>query len=136
MIDSPSSPSIDSYFPSFNERLCSTIVIPRTLHGDAREIAKEEPLPHSVWGKLRTRGDQLVVVTNELGDVEELADFALVELHEPRRPHTKTRKDACKALLDRCHRLVEMEVIGQMHIVASAWRKTPLIGAKFSYKDV
>ncbi len=130
-----SAPSIASYFPAeYNERQ-HTVVIPRALHSDAREISQENPLPHQVWGKLCTRGEQLVVVTTDLSDVEELADFALVELHEPRRQPNKLRKDGCKALLDRCHRVAELEVIGSIHVLAKAWRPSPLVGAKFAYKD-
>jgi len=128
-------PSIASYFPAeYNEKQ-QTVVVPRALHGDAKEIGQEEPLPHPAWGKIRSRGEQLILVTSDLSDVEELADFALVELHEPRRQPNKLRKDACKALLDRCHRIAELEIIGDYHVMAKAWRSSPLVGAKFAYKD-
>jgi hypothetical protein len=128
--------SLSAYLPSSAppERF-ATIVIPRALQVDARQIAKEEPLCHPIWGKLRNRGEQLLALATCLEDVEELADFAFVELYEPRRQSSKNRRDACKALLDRCHRLIEMEVIGDVHILALRWRPEPLVGARFSHKE-
>lgn len=128
-------PSVEAYFPADCSERLATVVIPRPFHNDAREIAAESPVPHPVWTKLRSRGEQMVVVTSELGDIEELADFAMMELCEPRKQPNKIRKDSCKAMLDRCYRVAELEIIGHNHVLATAWRPSPLVGARFPYKD-
>jgi len=116
-------PSLSAYLPGLEEdtRPSYVVVIPKPFHAEALEISKEEPLPHPAWGKVKQRRDQLIVVTKELADVEELADFAHFEIEEPREQLTKSRRDAAKAMLARCHRLALLEPLGN-HLVAVEWK--------------
>jgi hypothetical protein len=114
--------TLDSYLPGLEHTPPRSVVIPKPFHGDALEIAKEDPLPHPVWGKLKYRQDRLMVITNEVSDLEELADFAQNELTEPRRQLTKTRRDAARALLLRCGNLAVLETIAG-HVYARRWKE-------------
>lgn len=112
---------LENFLPDDNARPSVTITIPKVLREDALEIQAENPLPHPVWGKAFLKRDLLVVVTNCLEDIEELADFAAFELVEPRKPSTKRRRDGAKSLLAKCQRLVQMETL-EKHCLAIDWR--------------
>lgn len=117
-------PSFESYFPTGGETQV-VVVIPKSLHNDAKELSQEDPLCHPAWGRIRQRREQLLLVTSELADVEELADFASIELVEPRKQPNKLRRDACKALIARCQRVAVLEPLADHHLLATAWKKKP-----------
>ena len=111
---------LESFLPDDNARPSVTITIPKALRSDAVELFNEQPIPHPVWGKIVPKRDLLVVITNKLGDVEELADFAAFELIEPRKPSSKRRRDAAKTLLNKCQKLVHFETV-ENHYLAQYW---------------
>ena len=49
----------------------------------AKAIAAQEPLVHPIWRKFEQRGNHFVARTNDLRDIEEVADWAESWLIEP-----------------------------------------------------
>ncbi len=113
-----------------------SICIPPELEAEAIAKAQEQPPLHPAWTKGRKRGRHFVIATNDLEDLTELADFARVELEEPEVPLSKSRRQACQALLDRTHRYAVLEPLGPCHCQAVAWRDQPLRGSKASSRIV
>lgn len=113
-----------------------SICIPPELTAEAMAKAQEQPPLHPAWTKGQKRGRHFVIATNELEDISELADFARVELEEPEAPLSKSRRQACQALLDRTHRYAVLEPLGECHCHAIAWRDKPLRGTKASSRIV
>ena len=110
----------------------ANICIPPALAEEAMQKASEGF--HPAWSKWSKRGKHFVITTDSLEDLSELADFARVELEEPEKPLTKTRRAACQALLDRTHRFAILEPLGDCHCVATAWRDKPLPSGKTGSK--
>jgi len=110
----------------------ANICIPPALAEEAMQKASEGF--HPAWTKWRKRGKHFVITTDSLEDLSELADFARVELEEPEKPLTKTRRAACQALLDRTHRHAILEPLGDCHCIATAWRDKPLPSGKTGSK--
>lgn len=113
-----------------------SICIPPELASEAKLKAQEQPPLHPAWTKGQQRGRHFVISTNSLEDLSELADFARVELEEPEVPLSKSRRQACQALLDRTHRYAVLEALGECHCHAIAWRDKPLRGTKASSRIV
>jgi len=113
-----------------------SICIPPELAVEAMAKAQEQPPLHPAWAKGHQRGRHFVISTNSLEDLSELADFARVELEEPEMPLSKSRRQACQALLDRTHRYAVLEALGECHCMAVAWRDKPLRGTKASSRIV
>lgn len=113
-----------------------SICIPPELASEAMAKAQEQPPLHPAWTKGQQRGRHFVISTNSLEDLSELADFARVELEEPEVPLSKSRRQACQALLDRTHRYAVLEPLGECHCHAIAWRDKPLKGTKASSRIV
>lgn len=113
-----------------------SICIPPELEAEARAKAQEQPPLHPAWGKGQKRGRHFVIATDSLDDLTEIADFARVELEEPEAPLSKSRRQACQALLDRAHRYAVLEPLGECHCLAVAWRDKPLRGSKASSRIV
>lgn len=113
-----------------------SICIPPELEAEAMAKAQEQPPLHPAWSKGQRKGRHFVIATNSLEDLTELADFARVELEEPEGPLSKSRRQACQALLDRTHRYAVLEPLGDCHCHAVAWRDKPLRGSKASSRIV
>jgi hypothetical protein len=53
-----------------------SLCIPPALKAEAQAIAAQEPMVHPVWRKLEERGRHFLVRTNDIEDIEEMADWA------------------------------------------------------------
>ena len=62
------------------------LYMPPTLTAYVREIAAQEPLVHPVWRKFKQCGKFFIAHTNDLKDIEEVADWAKSWLSEPEEP--------------------------------------------------
>jgi hypothetical protein len=99
-----------------------SICIPPILRAEAQALSREEPAVHPVWQKCEQRGRHFVVRTRELGDIEEMADWARSWLEEPDGRLDKTRRQAFQNLVRRASRHVELKAIGHCHFVAVRWK--------------
>lgn len=90
----------------------------RLLIGNA--VAKE--CPHPAWEKLQRRGRHFVIATNDLADLEEVADWARAALAEPPRPLTKAERQGYQAVVARTAQWCVLEPLGPCHFIASGWR--------------
>jgi hypothetical protein len=99
-----------------------SICIPPILKPEAQAIAAEEPMVHPVWRKMQQRGRHYVVRTNELMDIEEVADWARSWLIEPEGRLDKTRRQAFLNVLERAGRHVHLAPVGHCHLLALGWK--------------
>ena len=102
-----------------------SICIPPILKAEAQAIAAQEPMVHQVWRKAQQRGRHYVVRTSELGDVEELADWARSWLMEPDGRLDKVRRQAFLNLVERTGRHVYLAPVGHCHYLAIGWKVKP-----------
>lgn len=96
------------------------ICLPPVLQADFEAVAKE--CPHPAWEKLQRRGRHFVIATNELADLEEVADWARAALAEPPRPLTKAERQGYQAVVARTAQWCVLEPLGPCHFIASGWR--------------
>jgi hypothetical protein len=110
-IDSPSlPPSVDFYLPP-------------ALIAIAKQIADQEPLVHPIWRKFKKKGrGYFVAKTNDLKDIEEIADWAHSWLIEPEAPLNKPMRQAFKNVIERTNRYVYFHRIGSFHVIAEGWK--------------
>lgn len=96
------------------------ICLPPVLRADFEALAVE--CPHPAWSKLQRRGRHFVVATNELADVEEVADWARAALVEPAAPLTKAQRQGYQIVVARAAQWAILEPLGPCHFVASGWQ--------------
>ena len=99
-----------------------SLCIPPVLKADAQAIAAQEPIVHPVWQKLEQRGRHFIVRTNDIGDIEELADWARSWLVEPEEPLDKARRQAFQNVVERAGRHVHLAPVGHCHFIATGWK--------------
>ena len=90
-----------------------SLCIPPALKAEAQAIAAQEPMVHPVWRKLEERGRHFLVRTNDISDIEEVADWARSWLVEPDGRLDKTRRQAFQTMVERAGRHVQ---IGRAHV--------------------
>jgi hypothetical protein len=96
------------------------ICLPPVLKRDFEAIALE--CPHPAWAKLERRGRHFVITTNDLEDLEEIADWARAALVEPPRALLKGERQGYQAVIGRVAAWAVLEPLGACHLMASAWR--------------
>lgn len=99
-----------------------SLCIPPVLRADAEAIAAQDPEVHPVWRKLEQRGKHFVVRTNDIKDIEEMADWARSWLVEPEAPLDKVRRQAFQNVVERAGRHVHLAPIGHCHFIATGWK--------------
>jgi hypothetical protein len=99
-----------------------TICIPPILKQEAEYVAAEEPLVHPAWKKIGQQGRHFVLRTSDLGDVEELADWASSWLEEPLEPLNKAKRQAFQNVINRAGRHVVLKPVGKGRMLAMAWK--------------
>lgn len=62
------------------------------------------------------------MATNELEDVEEVADWARTALVEPAAPLSKAQRQGYQIVVARAAQWAILEPLGSCHFVASGWR--------------
>lgn len=98
------------------------LYMPPLLRAKAKAIAAQEPLVHPIWRKFKERGNHFVAHTNDLKDIEELADWAKSWLIEPEEPLNRKMRQAFKKVIERTHRYVFFQQIGKYHVIAQGWK--------------
>jgi hypothetical protein len=101
-------------------RICLPPILREAFEATAAEC------PHPAWRKLEQRGRHFVIATNELEDIEEVADWARTALVEPPGPLTKAQRQGYQAVVARAAQWAILEPLGPCHIIASGWRQTRL----------
>lgn len=99
-----------------------SLCIPPVLKAEAQAVAAQDPPVHPVWAKLQQQGRHFVVRTNDIEDIEEVADWARSWLMEPERPLDKTTRQAFQNVVERAGRYVHLAPIGTCHYLATGWR--------------
>jgi hypothetical protein len=102
-----------------------SLCIPPALKADAQAIAAQEPMVHPVWRKLEERGRHFLVRTNDISDIEEVADWARSWLVEPDGRLDKTRRQAFQTMVERAGRHVHLAPLGPCHFIATGWKQKP-----------
>jgi hypothetical protein len=102
-----------------------SLCIPPALREEAQALASQDPMVHPVWKKLEQRGRHFVVRTRELGDIEEVADWARSWLVEPEGVLDKSRRQAFQNVVERAKRHVVLAPVGHGHFLAMGWRERP-----------
>ena len=100
-----------------------SLCIPPVLKPEAEAIAAQNPPVHPAWTKLQQHGRHFVVRTNDIQDIEEVADWARSWLMEPERPLDKTTRQAFQNVVERAGRYVHLAPIGHCHYLATGWKK-------------
>ena len=98
------------------------LCVPPALKAEAQAIAEQDPMVHPVWHKLEQRGRHFVVRTNDIKDIEEMADWARSWLMEPEYPLDKARKQAFQNVVERAGRHVHLAPVGHCHFIATGWK--------------
>jgi len=98
------------------------LYMPPLLKAKAKAIAAQEPLVHPVWRKFEERGNHFVVRTNDLKDIEEVADWAKSWLMEPEEQLSKRMRQAFQSVVDRTCRHVFFRQVGKYHVIAEGWK--------------
>ena len=101
-------------------RICLPPVLREAFEATAAEC------PHPAWRKLERRGRHFVIATNELTDIEEVADWARSALVEPALPLTKAQRQGYQAVVARAAQWAVLEPLGACHFIASGWRQKRL----------
>jgi hypothetical protein len=102
-----------------------SLCIPPALKAEAQAIAAQEPMVHPVWRKLEERGRHFLVRTNDISDIEEVADWARSWLVEPDGRLDKTRRQAFQTMVERAGRHVHLSPLGPCHFIATGWKQKP-----------
>ena len=102
-----------------------SLCIPPALKAEAKAIAAQEPMVHPVWRKLEERGRHFLVRTNDISDIEEVADWARSWLVEPDGRLDKTRRQAFQTMVERAGRHVHLSPLGPCHFIATGWKQKP-----------
>jgi len=100
-----------------------SLCIPPVLKAEAQAIAAQEPMVHPVWRKLEQRGKHFIVRTSDIGDIEEVADWARSWLVEPAEPLDKARRQAFQNVVERAGRHVHLSPVGHCHFLATGWKQ-------------
>lgn len=100
-----------------------SLCIPPVLKPEAEAIAAQDPPVHPAWAKLQQHGRHFVVRTNDIQDIEEVADWARSWLMEPEHPLDKTTRQAFQNVVERAGRYVHLSPIGHCHYLATGWKK-------------
>ena len=98
------------------------LYMPPLLRAKAKAIAAQEPLVHPIWRKFEQRGNHFVARTNDLRDIEEVADWAKSWLIEPEEPINRRMRQAFKKVIERTHRYVSFQQIGKYNVIAQGWK--------------
>ena len=98
------------------------LYMPPLLRAKAKAIAAQEPLVHPIWRKFEERGNHFVARTNDLKDIEEVADWAKSWLIEPEEPINRRMRQAFKKVIERTHRYVSFQQIGKYNVIAQGWK--------------
>ena len=98
------------------------LYMPPTLTAHVREIAAQEPLVHPVWRKFKQCGKFFIAHTNDLKDIEEVADWAKSWLSEPEEPLNRRMRQAFQTVIERTNRHVFFNTIGKHRIIAEGWK--------------
>ena len=98
------------------------LYMPPLLRAKAKAIAAQEPLVHPIWRKFEQRGNHFVARTNDLKDIEEVADWAKSWLIEPEEPINRRMRQAFKKVIERTHRYVSFQQIGKYNVIAQGWK--------------
>ena len=98
------------------------LYMPPLLRAKAKAIAAQEPLVHPIWRKFEQRGNHFVARTNDLKDIEELADWDKSWLIEPEEPINRRMRQAFKKVIERTHRYVFFQQIGKYNVIAQGWK--------------
>ena len=96
--------------------------IPPALKAEAQSIAAQDPAVHPVWKKLEQKGQHFIVRTNDIEDIEEMADWARSWLIEPDGRLDKVRRQAFLNVLERAGRHVHLAPVGHCHMLATGWK--------------
>lgn len=99
-----------------------SLCIPPVLKAEAQAIAAQEPMVHPVWRKMEQKGKHFIVRTNDIGDIEEVADWARSWLMEPAEPLDKARRQAFQNVVERAGRHVHLSPVG-CHFLATGWKQ-------------
>lgn len=102
-----------------------SLCIPPALKAEAQAIAAQEPMVHPAWGKLEERGRHFLVRTNDIDDIEEMADWARSWLIEPDGRLNKARRQAFQTVVQRAGRYVHLSPLGSCHFIATGWKQKP-----------
>jgi len=104
-----------------------SLCIPPVLKAEAQAIAAQEPIVHPVWRKIEQKGRHFLVRTNDIRDIEELADWARSWLVEPAEPLNKARRQAFQNVVERAGRHVHLAPVGHCHFIATGWKYKPTV---------
>jgi len=98
------------------------LYMPPLLRAKAKAIAAQEPPVHPIWRKFEQRGSFFVAHTNDLKDIEEVADWAKSWLIEPEEKLTRRMRQAFNKVVERTNRYVFFEQVGKYHVIAQGWK--------------
>ena len=79
----------------------------------------------SAHHKLEQRGRHFLVRTNDISDIEEVADWARSWLIEPDGRLDKARRQAFQTMVERAGRHVHLSPLGPCHFIATGWKQKP-----------
>ena len=98
------------------------LYMPPLLRAKAKAIAAQEPPVHPIWRKFEERGNHFVARTNDLKDIEEVADWAKSWLIEPEEKISRKMRQAFQNVVERTHRHVFFQQVGKYHVIAQGWK--------------
>ena len=98
------------------------LYMPPLLRAKAKAIAAQEPLVHPIWRKFEQRGNHFVARTNDLKDIEEVADWAESWLIEPEEKISRKMRQAFRNVIERTHRHVFFQQVGKYRMIAEGWK--------------
>ncbi len=98
------------------------LYMPPLLRAKAKAIAAQEPLVHPILRKFEERGNHFVARTNDLKDIEEVADWAKSWLIEPEEKLSRKMRQAFQNVVERTHRHVFFQQVGKYHVIAQGWK--------------